>query len=243
MEKSKLGIYDLLTPEEKVVCIKVYDKEISVLLKKLDSQRSDEYNRLIGEVMEKSVEEVNASQSKKIDKNMQGLTKKQLITGILEFERQERELKLDLIDIENEEVLTDAELERKRDEKLKEWEEKRAKEFGSFPIAEIKRRFKGLCLIKLAEIDAVEQLKYIILYCKCFDPDNPDQRFFSLQEKDKNNKQIPFHPQKLIPDFINELLWEVGEFDPVVDEREVRRLATSPDFLASTTSPDSKEGQ
>lgn len=242
-EGSKITIYDLLTPESKTVDITINGNTISVLLKKLDSYRNDEYRRLLADLMEGSLGSImnDTERIGKIDEYTKGQNKKQLVESILQFETMERRLKLDLIDIEDEDNLDDLGLEKKRDEKLKAWEERRATEYNTLTKNDLVSKFRGMCLAKLAEQKAMEEVKYILLYCKCFDPDNPSRRFFSLDEKDKHNKKIPFHPKELVPDFINTLLLKLVEFDPAIDERDVRRLAESPDFLASTISPENNK--
>ena len=240
-QQKSTSIYDLLTPGEKTVYVKLGDKEIPVLLKKLDSQRNDEYSLLLGEAMETSMDKAREEHGAKIAATVLKISKKELIDGILRFEGRERELKLDLIEIENEDVLDDKEKAVEEKKNLDKWEKRRAAEYKGLSIPDLRRKFQGLCILRMGEMHCMEELKYVILYCKCFDPDNPEQRFFSLKKEAKNNKAIPFHPKSLIPGFIDKLLRVLGEFDPAVNEKDTRRLAAGPDFLASTTSQDTSE--
>ncbi|MFH1328511.1 MAG: hypothetical protein ABIH76_06715, partial [Candidatus Bathyarchaeota archaeon] len=164
---------------------------------------------------------------KAVKKSLDPLSKEQLVESVAAYEQVQREVYLDLLPIEGEE-LSQEDKKKKRQEELEKWKVSRREELGKIPIEELKDRLLEITKESSATIEAGRFYDYACLSFMCREVKNNHKKIFSLAE------DVEKIQDRRVLDW---LLKELAEFRKFETSKDIREAAESHPFVLNGVSP------
>ena len=226
-ERKNGSIFSLYSREK---CISHRDdqgREVKILLVKMTQrERSaafDIYNDIRGkeEKRLKEDEEKNKTQSKIIN----AFSKEQLIQGVLDFEKIQREQYANLYPFEDEEKLNKEEKRKRKGDLLEKWADDRRKALEAEKIEDLRKIVTGNTFESLSIIEAGRMFDYASLSFICRHPETKERIF-------KDYTKLEQVRDRRVLDWLLEELRKFREEEFGTDEK-AREEAQSPDFTSS----------
>ena len=225
MSEKKIDIFELFN-REKIVELKDDQGHcVKVLFVKLtQKQRKDVLETYTSSIVSSKKELYDRdAENQMYTKGLDILSKEQVIDGIKNWERVERESIADLFPVENDEDISAEEREKVQAEKLKKWEGERKIELEKEDEAELRKRLKDNTISNLAVLNAAHEMDIAFLSYACLDPETRERIFPTPDDVENLKDRRVF----------DELIKEMRELKELEIESFTRKAAESADFQPS----------
>jgi hypothetical protein len=229
-EKKNVNVFSLYTRERKISLEDDKGQKTEILLVKMTQRERakafDIYNetKIKEEKRLRENEESNKIQSRKVD----AATKGELVAGIIDFERMQKESFANVFPFENETTLTKEEKEAKKKELLQNWEKERRAILENEKDEELRKTVLENSIELLSIIEAGRAFDFASLSFMCRDVNTKEKIFQDYtQVEDVHDRRV-----------LDWLLEELGKFrkEEFIEEK-AREEAQSPDFTKSGELP------
>ena len=229
---DKMDVFKLYQ-REKVITLKDNSgNEGSILLAKPNQVEADKISEYYQKKIEEYTENIIKTTSTVFEEQTKELSKKELIDAIIAIEKARVNADKDLaVDVLRDGKKRDeAEVKEAEDDAVAQWEKERREILNENKPAFLRKLFANYTISSMAIANAMADWDKVAICYICHPVGKRSEYIFSI------NKDDPNFVGNASPELIGKLTEEINDFILVKTQRDVRRLAESPDFTQATGS-------